>query len=151
VNYRTRRLTPRAIVASAVVAPTAKTRRTILSRTRDIDRQRAALKVFVVEHFHRLGGISRHGETLTLKIGLHAGSCIAIDSNDQIDYFGRTVNVAARVQGVARAGEIVCTREVWDAARDKATTAQHRFTVVEDAVQLKGISDAVAIVRLSGG
>ena len=36
---------------------------------------------------------------LHLKIGVHSGSCIAVELNDRLDYFGRTVNIAARVQG----------------------------------------------------
>ena len=36
---------------------------------------------------------------VTVKIGLHRGPTIAVTSNRATDYFGRTVNIAARVQG----------------------------------------------------
>src|SRR5205823_1419852 len=38
------------------------------------------------------------GDPLCVKLGLHSGPCIAINANDVLDYFGTTVNVAARVQ-----------------------------------------------------
>ena len=47
-----------------------------------------------------------------LKIGIHKGPCIAVTLNDRLDYFGQTVNIAARVQGLAGADEIWVTGEV---------------------------------------
>ena len=40
-------------------------------------------------------------EDLLLKIGVHEGPCIAVTMNDRQDYFGQTVNIASRVQGLA--------------------------------------------------
>jgi class 3 adenylate cyclase len=34
---------------------------------------------------------------LVLKVGVHHGPAIAMTANDNLDYFGRTVNLAARV------------------------------------------------------
>ena len=47
-----------------------------------------------------------------LKVGLHAGACLAVTLNDRLDYFGQTVNIAARVQALAGADEIVVTDDV---------------------------------------
>src|SRR6266498_2351220 len=42
----------------------------------------------------------KHGDRdLLLKIGIHEGPCLAVTLNDRQDYFGQTVNIAARVQG----------------------------------------------------
>ena len=41
---------------------------------------------------------------LTLKIGLHQGPCFAVNMNENLDYFGTTVNIAARVQKESRGG-----------------------------------------------
>ena len=46
---------------------------------------------------------------LGVKVGVHAGPCLAVRANDRLDYFGTTVNVAARLQGQARAGQVVIT------------------------------------------
>ncbi|HEV7988422.1 MAG TPA: adenylate/guanylate cyclase domain-containing protein, partial [Candidatus Binataceae bacterium] len=47
-----------------------------------------------------------------LKIGIHEGSCLAVTLNDQQDYFGQTVNIASRVQGLAASHSIVVTEQV---------------------------------------
>ena len=46
-------------------------------------------------------GAQRQHQSLHLKIGIHEGSCLAVTLNDQQDYFGQTVNIASRVQGLA--------------------------------------------------
>ena len=46
-------------------------------------------------------GAERHNQSLRLKIGIHEGSCLAVTLNDRQDYFGQTVNIASRVQGLA--------------------------------------------------
>jgi class 3 adenylate cyclase len=48
----------------------------------------------------------RGGEDLLLKIGVHEGPCIAVTFNDRQDYFGQTVNIASRVQGLASSQEL---------------------------------------------
>jgi class 3 adenylate cyclase len=62
----------------------------------------------------------REGGELLLKIGIHEGPCLAVMLNNSQDYFGRTVNVASRVQGLCQAGAIVATSQVvgGEAARD---------------------------------
>src|SRR5574341_2688089 len=38
---------------------------------------------------------------LQLKAGIHTGSCVAVTLNDRLDYFGSTVNIAARLEGLS--------------------------------------------------
>ena len=64
-------------------------------------------------------GIERFNETqpersVSLKIGLHHGAAIAVTLNDELDYFGQTVNIASRVQEMADADEIWITEDVWN-------------------------------------
>ena len=40
---------------------------------------------------------------MSLKIGIHHGAAIAVTLNDELDYFGQTVNIASRVQEMADA------------------------------------------------
>jgi class 3 adenylate cyclase len=44
-----------------------------------------------------------------LKIGVHRGASIAVTLNERLDYFGQTVNIAARVQNLADGDEICIT------------------------------------------
>jgi len=53
------------------------------------------------------------GQPLQLKIGLHQGPCIAARSyDDRLDYFGSTVNLAARTHEQSRGDDVVVTREI---------------------------------------
>jgi class 3 adenylate cyclase len=92
--------------------------------------------------------INADGEGLVLKIGLHAGSCIAIQTNHQIDYFGRAVNVAARVQSVAAGGEIVVTDTIWDMPAIPGLAQDYGLRSRPDTVHLRGIADNVPVHRL---
>jgi adenylate cyclase len=63
-------------------------------------------------------------------VGIHAGPVIFQDG----DYFGRTVNLAARIAEYARPGEVLVSREVVDAA----DTAAVSFVEI-GPVELKGV------------
>jgi class 3 adenylate cyclase len=51
-------------------------------------------------------------EDLLLKIGIHEGPCLAVSLNERQDYFGQTVNIASRVQGLAISQSILATAPV---------------------------------------
>ncbi len=87
-------------------------------------------------------------EELLLKIGIHAGSCIAIEQNDRLDYFGQSVNIAARVQGVAQGGEIVCTEAIYNASGADEIIRNNRLNVEKDSAVLKGVYGVVPFYRL---
>lgn len=78
---------------------------------------------------------SAHADAVGVKLGIHEGPCLAVRANDRLDFFGTTVNVAARLQAQARAAELVLTSELatsLDALL--GTRAQRRFRAA-----LKGI------------
>jgi class 3 adenylate cyclase len=62
-----------------------------------------------IEGFNR----AQPDRAVSLKIGIHHGAAIAVTLNEQLDYFGHTVNVASRVQEMADAGEILVSEDVW--------------------------------------
>lgn len=47
------------------------------------------------------------GRPLDLKAGIHYGPCIAVNQNDRLDYFGSTVNAAARLTELSEGDLIV--------------------------------------------
>src|SRR5205807_4819597 len=49
---------------------------------------------------------------IAVKLGLHRGPAIAVTSNRMLDFFGRTVNIAARVQASAHPREVLMTEAV---------------------------------------
>lgn len=50
---------------------------------------------------------------LMLKVGIHSGPCIAVTLNDRLDYFGGTVNMAARLEGLSTGGDVVVSPSVF--------------------------------------
>ena len=83
---------------------------------------------------------------LVLKVGVHAGPSVVVTLNDRLDYFGSTVNMAARLQGQSRGGDIVLSHAVADdpAVRDILASTPKR----QEAVALKGFAEPVEFVRL---
>ncbi len=92
---------------------------------------------------------AREGATpIVLKLGLHAGPCIAVTTGDVLDYFGATVNVAARLENQCRGGEVIVSEDV---ARDAETTAALMDRVqLEETAMLRGVSAPVRFVRIMG-
>jgi class 3 adenylate cyclase len=81
---------------------------------------------------------------LALKIGVHHGPAIAMTANDQLDYFGRTVNVAARLADQGRGGDVVVLSSVFDqVSRPVFSGRVESFTA-----RLRGLACDHRLVRL---
>jgi class 3 adenylate cyclase len=66
--------------------------------------------------FAGIAGANRRSperQPLVLKAGLHAGPCLAVNANDRLDYFGTTVNLAARLADYSRGGELAISDEIF--------------------------------------
>ena len=88
-------------------------------------------------------------DELMLKIGLHAGPCLAVMLNGAQDYFGQTVNVAARVQGLAEAGGILASAPVMEGARVAALLAGLGLAPQPQERALRGVARAMAIYEVA--
>ncbi len=69
-------------------------------------------------------------------VGLHAGPVLFQEG----DYFGRTVNISARIADYARPGEVLVSQEVVDASGDLSVA----FTEI-GPVELRGVSGAIRL------
>lgn len=87
-----------------------------------------------------------HAAHLVLKIGLHHGHSIAVTLNERLDYFGQTVNIAARVQALAGAGEICLTDDVYTAPDVPGALAG--CIVQAEQAALKGVSVPMTVWRV---
>jgi class 3 adenylate cyclase len=94
-------------------------------------------------------GAERQHQSLRLKMGIHEGSCLAVTLNGQQDYFGQTVNIAARVQGLAASRSIVVTESVVDNAHARALLESSGLTPEPRRVILSGIADKVSVYEIS--
>jgi adenylate cyclase len=88
----------------------------------------------------------RAGATsIGLKIGVHAGPCVVVNANGATDYFGTTVNTAARVQGLSKGGDIVITAQMLAHPGVAALFAGTPATSWEET--LAGLSRASSLTR----
>lgn len=55
----------------------------------------------------------RFNKSLQLKAGIHHGSCVAVNLNNKIDYFGSTVNIASRLVDSADVNEVMVSESVF--------------------------------------
>lgn len=116
-------------------------------------RPRAALDAALEMH-RRIAALHDQvqGDALRLRIGLHRGPCIAMEANGLVDYFGTTVNLAARVQGRAGAGEtalspaMVADAEICAFLSGEGRELPRRQLLV----QLKGLSGDHELTVLGG-
>lgn len=102
-------------------------------------RMRQAMRAFNTEHGE---------EELLLKIGIHEGPCLAVVLNERQDYFGQTVNIAARVQGLADSQAIHTTRSVVDHPGTAKLLAESGVAPAQRERLLRGIPDAFAIYEI---
>jgi class 3 adenylate cyclase len=91
----------------------------------------------------------RQCDDLLLKIGIHEGPCLAVTLNDRQDYFGQTVNIAARVQGLAVSREILATQPVVSHPEaSKLLAAGGLAPVAQPPSPLRGVAEPVAIYAI---
>jgi class 3 adenylate cyclase len=85
-------------------------------------------------------------QALVIKLGLHGGPCVAVTLNGRLDYFGSTVNLAARLQGQSLGGDLVLSEAL---AADPGVAA--RLTTlgpVAEQARVKGFAEPVNFLRV---
>lgn len=81
---------------------------------------------------------------VTIKVGLHEGAVIAVNANGVLDYFGRTVNMAARVQQQSTGGDIVLQKNLFDEMKKKGDFG----TATEFSTTLHGMDTPIQLVKV---
>jgi class 3 adenylate cyclase len=90
----------------------------------------------------------RGTDDLVVKIGIHEGPCLAVMLNERQDYFGQTVNIAARVQGLATSQSIHITGPVIDAPAVAALLDKKAITPIQKHAALRGIADKIIVYEI---
>ena len=98
-----------------------------------------------LERFEAWKKITTHGELIGLKLGIFSGPCYVVTANGAIDYFGQTVNCAARVQHLAASGELILEKSLHESLSDKNKA---RLEVVEHlTTSVKGVDRPLELLR----
>jgi class 3 adenylate cyclase len=92
--------------------------------------------------------VERGTKDLVVKIGIHEGPCLAVMLNERQDYFGQTVNIAARVQGLSTSQAIHITGPVIGAPAVTAILDEASITPIEKHAALRGIADKILVYEI---
>jgi adenylate cyclase len=86
--------------------------------------------------------------TCLVRVGVHEGPCLAVTQNDRLDYFGTTLNTAARIEHECRGGEIVASAAVYE--RPEAARRLEALPVEVEPFerQLRGLSEPIRLYRI---
>jgi class 3 adenylate cyclase len=90
----------------------------------------------------------RGNEDLLLKIGIHEGPCLAVTLNNSQDYFGQTVNMAARVQGLASSRAIFVTKSVVEDEKAAKILESSGLHPTMQRAALRGIADETTVYQI---
>lgn len=99
--------------------------------------------IMAAEEIHAAFGPD-HSAGLRLRISIHTGPVIAAPYNDGLDFFGRTVNVAAKLQSCADAGQVALSQEVLDDPAVTSHLASHELARV--SLKVTGFSQEKTVL-----
>jgi adenylate cyclase len=87
---------------------------------------------------------------LVMRLGVHDGPAIAINANGRLDYFGRTVNIAARLLRESQGGDIVLAKTLAEDPRVREALEQEKAAVVQEwTPTLRGVSEPLTLQRIA--
>jgi class 3 adenylate cyclase len=83
---------------------------------------------------------------LEIRVGMHAGPCIAMRANEKLDYFGTTVNLAARIGHIATAGEVALSRSTAELPPVARVIGSRGVRI--EPIGFKGFAAPIEVVRI---
>jgi hypothetical protein len=116
-----------------------------------IDNQSAISAIFSsIQAFNEYNQTKDINEKIQLKIGLHKGPAILVNLNDSLDYFGSTINKAARIQMNANANELCFSEEIFfDKSIRKFLKEKSIKNIYRIKRNLKGIQEEQTLFKIS--
>ncbi len=88
-------------------------------------------------------------EKIEIKIGMHTGSTIVVTLNGRLDYFGSTVNMAARVQARALPNEVIVTEPLFESAENRRIIGGYVRQVARERVVFKGLDGERSVYHIN--
>lgn len=86
-------------------------------------------------------------EGLRLKVGLHLGSCIVVTLDGKLDYFGSTVNIAARLGEKAGGNEVWLSEVLLEQPGVREVAAKYPLEEQGEMI-LRGVEKKIRVYRL---
>jgi class 3 adenylate cyclase len=93
--------------------------------------------------------IARYEEPLLkIKIGIHHGPCIVVNLNERLDYFGSTVNIAARLTEFSGGSGIVLSEAVYSDDQVRVWLEENQLEIESFKVDIKGFEGPVPVWKV---
>ncbi|HEY0828301.1 MAG TPA: adenylate/guanylate cyclase domain-containing protein [Bacilli bacterium] len=101
-----------------------------------------------IDQFNATSVNASQDEPLVLKIGLHHGSAISVNSDNRMDYFGRNVNIAARVQGLSKGNDVMISGDCMARTGVAELIAGMNVSAQPFEASLRGIENKLVVFQL---
>jgi class 3 adenylate cyclase/rubredoxin len=98
-----------------------------------------------INEFNKINKLNPH---ITIKLGIHSGPAIAVNANEVLDYFGRTINIASRIQKESEGGDIIVLKEILDDAEIEQMLKKHKLEITDLEARLKDIEGTFKLCRI---
>jgi class 3 adenylate cyclase len=85
---------------------------------------------------------------LGIKIGINSGPALAVLADERLDYFGQSVNIAARVQALANEGEIWITDSVFQTSNINHYILEQGYSYQKHYARLKGVGQETTVYKI---
>ncbi len=112
------------------------------------DRDSVNAAIDIQKEIQEFNKSAEHETPIEVKLGIHTGPVLVVTLNNRLDYFGSTVNIAARVQNLSHPGDIVLTDTLFEAPGIKTEIKRVTDTVKKRNVTLKGLKHKVKTYRI---
>jgi len=119
------------------------------SFSRPLDAQRAALDM--QQQIDSAMKTAGHSHPVRLKMGIHTGPAVTITANGRLDYFGSTINLAARTESKSTGADIVISKPHAAATNDAQPLIDAGWQGEEMSAALKGFDGDVKLLRFTPG
>ena len=86
---------------------------------------------------------------LIIRLGLHHGPCIAVNLNGRLDYFGATVNLAARLEGQSKGRDVVIADKLRHDPAVAELLAGLPINIEQFETTVKGFDEHLVLYRLT--
>jgi class 3 adenylate cyclase len=104
--------------------------------------------VEMIEAFDDLETARKLKNAIIVKVGIHHGPCIAVTLNERIDYFGTTVNIAARVQGLSDGRDVMASSAIYGEGNAAAFLREKGWADEPFTTSLKGLKSSYQVHKL---
>lgn len=111
-------------------------------------REAVRTAVEMIEAFDNLETKKKLKDAIIVKVGIHHGPCIAVTLNERIDYFGTTVNIAARVQGLSDGRDVMASGAIFEETGAETLLTERGWAHEKFTTSLKGLKASYTVHKL---